>query len=53
MRFHGRAIGHPWLLAIGAVLLIALHGLLFEALAKMTLPDILRPCHAMPRFCGA
>jgi len=43
---------HSWLIAVAAVLLIALHGLLFDALAKMTLPDTFRPCHAMPRFCG-
>jgi len=52
LRLHGRVMKHSWLLAVAAVLLIALHGLLFDALAKMTLPDTFRPCHAMPGFCG-
>lgn len=40
MRLHGRALTRPWMLAIGAVLLIAVHGFLYHALSKMTLPIV-------------
>ena len=38
MRLHGRALARPWMVAVGVVLLIAGHGLLYRALSSMTLP---------------
>ena len=34
---HGRAFTRPWMLAVGAVLLIAGHGFMYHALSNMTL----------------
>jgi hypothetical protein len=40
MRLHGRALMRPWILAVGAVLLIAGHGFLYHALSNMALPVV-------------
>jgi hypothetical protein len=40
MRVHGRVPTRPWVLAVGAVLLIAAHGFLYRALSNMTLPVV-------------
>jgi hypothetical protein len=40
MRLHGRALTRPWMLVVGAVLLIAGHGFLYHALSNMTLPVV-------------
>jgi hypothetical protein len=40
MRLHGRALTRPWMLVVGAVLLIAGHGFLYRALSNMTLPVV-------------
>jgi hypothetical protein len=40
MRPHRRVLTRPWMLAVGAVLLIAGHGLLYHALSTMTLPVV-------------
>ncbi len=34
----GRVLSRHWMLAVGAVLLIAVHGFLYRALSNMTLP---------------
>lgn len=38
MKPHGGGLKHPWMLAAGAVLLIASHGFLYHAVSNMTLP---------------
>jgi hypothetical protein len=40
MRPHGRALMRPWMLAVGVVLLIAGHGVLYRALSNMTWPVV-------------
>ncbi|MBA3341945.1 MAG: hypothetical protein H0T48_08915 [Gemmatimonadaceae bacterium] len=38
MRLDGRVLSRHWKLAVGVVLLIAVHGFLYRALSNMTLP---------------
>jgi hypothetical protein len=40
MRPHRRLLVRPWMLAVGAVLLIAGHGFLYHALSSMTWPVV-------------
>ena len=40
MRLHGRVINRSWLLAAGAVVLIAAHGLLYQTLSNTTVPIV-------------
>jgi hypothetical protein len=40
MRLHRRVLTRPWMLAVGAVLLIVGHGFLYRALSNMTLPVV-------------